>query len=465
MCNSLKWNTIDVKSKFEQLVANFTYEATCQYLEDSDIVEDDFEKILKKLESLLKDDANKNRLNEFLKKIDLGNVFKDHEGELNPKENNISPAQIIYYGVPGAGKSHKIDTEYLDKLKAKFPDKTEREKHFIRVVFHPDYTNADFVGQIMPSVEILRDEAGNIVKDENGKPKTVVKYEFKPGPLAKILARAYNDIENPYYLIIEEINRGNAAAIFGETFQLMDRIEKDDQDYPKGWSAYSVENEEIMREIRKEYFKKNNGGENPSADYWAEHGFDDIEIDGVNITAVEGFRLPPNLSILATMNTSDQNVFTLDNAFQRRFKMELVPNEFGDSAEETVQSDASIGGCNQKWNDFRKKVNEQISTAASSMEDKRLGPWFIKADVTDGTGVINASDFADKVIKYLWDDAFKHDPGKEGKFGFNSFEETRKAFLDCVEKGEKGNSLGSLFEKFDFSRLPETPATEQAEEP
>jgi len=118
---------------------------------------------------------------------------------------NISPTQIIYYGVPGSGKSHKIDEKTKD-----LPDEQK-----MRVVFHPEYTNADFVGQILP------------VQTENG-----LEYPFKAGPFTRILKRALQNPGKPYYLIIEEINRGNAAAIFGDLFQLLDRGSD-------GWSSYA----------------------------------------------------------------------------------------------------------------------------------------------------------------------------------------------------------------------------------
>lgn len=302
-------------------------------------------------------------------------------------------SQIIYYGVPGSGKSHKID----HKFQQDYPDSKERENHTVRVVFHPEYTNADFVGQIMPSI------------NQNGN----VEYKFIPGPFAQILRRAYLNPAEKYCLVIEEINRGNAAAIFGDIFQLLDRFNKDEFDsenkiYSEGWSKYFVTNDFVNWYIRQNVI------ENP--DQVTENGvakIDEKEPKSINIgnlhfSANTGIRLPPNLSIFATMNTSDQNVFALDNAFQRRWDMELVENKFSDNDDE--QKNAVIEVLNQKitWGDFQQTINSFIGEKSnesnlSSMEDKRLGCWFVKAK----DGKIDTDNFKNKVLKYLWDDAFK----------------------------------------------------------
>lgn len=278
-------------------------------------------------------------------------------------------SQIIYYGVPGSGKSHKIDEETEN-----LPDDQK-----MRVVYHPEYTNADFIGQILP------------VMEGNG-----VRYAFKSGAFTKILIEALKNPSKPYYLIIEEINRGNAAAIFGEIFQLLDRGSD-------GWSSYCIMNDYINYEIRKSAPELN----------WTEN---------------TGIRLPPNLSLLATMNTSDQNVFTLDNAFQRRWDMQLVPNECSD----TNQMEATITVANQKitWKDFQQTINSVIGEKAnegglSSMEDKRLGCWFVKAENKE----IKADLFSNKVLKYLWDDAFKFYHQDIFDSEIRNFEELQKSFM------------------------------------
>ena len=333
-------------------------------------------------------------------------IFTDSEIDYENKKS-LTPTQTIYYGVPGSGKSHKIDEETKGL--------TDEQK--IRVVFHPEYTNADFVGQILPKVK-------------NGS----VEYEFKPGPFTKILYRAYHNYNTPYCLIIEEINRGNAAAIFGDVFQLLDRIKKGDtpeningNTFGEGWSKYFVENEFINNYLRSpvEYSKEG---------FTENHDKKSVTFkSGITFSENTGIRLPPNLSIYATMNTSDQNVFTLDNAFQRRWEMELVQNVVDKKDENGIkQMNAKITVNNQSitWEDFQTQINSIIGKKSnegglSSMEDKRLGCWFIKAE----NGVIDEKHFANKVLKYLWDDAFKFCHQEIFESDIKNFEELQNRFL------------------------------------
>ena len=266
---------------------------------------------------------------------------------------------ILLYGVPGAGKSHRIAKQYCAD-----------SRRIERVVFHPDYTYSDFVGQILPRVV-----DGNL------------KYIFTPGPFTKMVEKAWKDPGNHYYLIIEEINRGNAPAIFGEIFQLLDR--KDDDNYPDdviGESEYGISNYDVAEII---------------------YGNPEHEV-----------KIPSNMFVLATMNTADQNVFTLDTAFQRRWKLEHIPNKFvfkeGSHAMDAIQ------GSSIDWGTFATVINDQIieiNRNISSSEDKRLGVYFVKKNE------LEAHIFAEKVLKYLWDDAFKMD--KEAVFDpkFGSLEE------------------------------------------
>ncbi|WP_300189522.1 AAA family ATPase [Fibrobacter sp.] len=300
----------------------------------------------------------------------------------------FTPSQIIYYGVPGCGKSNKIREQLKDVP----------EKNKVRVVFHPEYTNAEFIGQILPVT--------------NGG----IRYEFTPGPFTQIIKRAYLSPNEHFYLVIEEINRGNAAAIFGDTFQLLDRLKAGETDslgndpanaavntFTEGWSQYFVQNDDVNAYIRKatklddgSYQERNDG-----------EPIEEIKIKDIHFNANTAIRLPPNLSILATMNTSDQNVFTLDNAFQRRFDMELVRNEF-DLTKPAVnaQYNAEIDDTGIKWGQFWGWINAKITSTLkglSSTEDKRLGVWF----VSNVGGIIDDKVFAEKVLKFLWDDVFK----------------------------------------------------------
>lgn len=335
--------------------------------------------------------------------------YMDEGLEIENNEINIiksspstqPPKQAIFYGVPGSGKSYKID-EITKNL-------SEEQK--IRVVFHPEYTNADFVGQILPCLT------------SDG-----IEYRFKAGPFSRILKKAYQNPDKPHYLIIEEINRGNAAAIFGDLFQLLDRDSE-------GWSSYKIENLDINSFIRSK--------DSTYSDAKIESS---VNVGGYTWTENTGIRLPPNLSLLATMNTSDQNVFTLDNAFQRRWDMELVPN----SCDDKTQMDASISikGKTITWKSFQSKINEVIAekgneSGFSSMEDKRLGCWFIKNN-EEG---IDPEKFANKVLKYLWDDAFKFNRSEIFIDEVKNFEELKNLFV-----GDKGFEI---FKDINFDFEPQ----------
>lgn len=300
-----------------------------------------------------------------------------------------SGSNVLLYGVPGSGKSWTIEHEYCKK-----------GTNVERLVFHPDYTYSDFIGQILPNV------------DEEGQ----VSYKFTPGPFTNILHDAYNNPEKEYILIIEEINRGNAPAIFGEVFQLLDRKtelrEADDDGYPIGTSEYGITNANIAKIVYGDARHK--------------------------------VRIPSNLSIIGTMNTSDQNVFTLDTAFQRRWEMRLIENNF-EHVDRSL-ADAEILDTGVTWQTFCTEINNIIvgnNARMTSAEDKRLGAYFVHlkdlmyndemGNLSDGeydalrkkeqSGTITETEkdrlyairsamkqnrkFPEKVIKYLWDDAFK----------------------------------------------------------
>lgn len=318
----------------------------------------------------------------------------------------FKPSQIIYYGVPGCGKSKKI-TDLLEAAKQN-GEIADEESQVERVVFHPEYTNADFVGQVMPVV----------------KPGEGVNYDFVAGPFSRILARAYANPAKPYFLIIEEINRGNAASIFGEIFQLLDRHKKGESDsvggntYTAGWSKYFVNHVDVNGIIRKEI---------SASDYTTE------EKPVIHFTANTAIRLPPNFSIYATMNTCDQNVFTLDNAFKRRFDSELIQNSL-DGENHREQRETKIEGTNVTWGEFWAKINELILDNHSSMtstEDKRLGAYFIVGEEKCKDGLIyreiSKKLFGEKVLEYLWNDAFKYKRK-------NIFQDDCKSIEQLVEK-------------------------------
>lgn len=260
------------------------------------------------------------------------------------KYNRLSGGKNrLLYGVPGCGKSWTIKNEICKDVNEFFIE---------RVVFHPDYTYSDFVGQILPKVS------------EDG-----VDYKFSPGPFTNIVKKAYENPSEEFFLIIEEINRGNAPAIFGDIFQLLDRLKKDDDGFKKGTSEFGVTNSEIADEVYKDEKRK--------------------------------VRIPSNLNIIATMNTSDQNVFTLDTAFKRRWHMEMIENNFN----KPKFKDTPIQNSDISWKVFGTAINEIIledSNSTLSSEDKRLGAYFV-----DEEDLSSRKLFAEKVLMYLWDDVFK----------------------------------------------------------
>lgn len=349
------------------------------------------------------------------------------------KDRISTGCNVLLYGVPGSGKSWTINHEY-----------SNNESKIERLVFHPDYTYSDFIGQILPNVA------------ENGQ----VSYKFTPGPFTNILREAYNNPKVEYILIVEEINRGNAPAIFGEVFQLLDRklevlTNGNDDGFPIGTSEYGINNLSIAEEM-----------------YGKDRKHDKV-------------RIPSNLSIIATMNTSDQNVFTLDTAFQRRWNMRLIENSFENA--NNMLADAKILDTTITWKTFCTEINKIIIENSARMptaEDKRLGIYFVHySDLTfdarmqdleeydilrkkENNDILSCDEkvqiaeiraaikqnrkFPEKVIKYLWDDAFKFN--REMIFDTNkykSLEEVIKAFMYAKDftrfqifKGEVINIIG-----------------------
>lgn len=289
--------------------------------------------------------------------------------------------QIVYFGAPGTGKSFSIDK--------KMEDESISDEFQSRVIFYPDYTYGDFVGCLRPK------------KDATG-----VDYKFIAGPLTKLLMTAFENPREKVYLIIEEINRGSAAAVFGDLFQLLDRDKK-------GRSKYAIKNEDMCSiftssPLLSPFFSDGN--------VW----------------------FPSNFNLLCTMNTADQNVFVLDSAFKRRFHMKYVPIDYSvfdtqkelndyltettvfngtedlvsmfDTSElrDTVNQLNREDKLKRNWPTFATLVNATIDIINKNegdqiSEDKKLGPFYVLLDEID-----DKSKFADKVLYYLKQDVFKY---------------------------------------------------------
>jgi len=294
--------------------------------------------------------------------------------------------QQIYYGAPGTGKSKTIkDLTFGESV--------------IRTTFHPDSDYASFVGTYKPITEEvdLRDCNGKKVIDEETNEVVTeerIAYKFIPQAFLEAYVKAWKKLgsSKKQFLIIEEINRGNCAQIFGDLFQLLDRNEYGFSDYP------IVADKDMQKYLEKEF------------EGWEITNKDEInqlygEANMVNlIMKGERLVLPSNLYIWATMNTSDQSLFPIDSAFKRRWDWKYVPIREGRDKETNAPLNWYIntGDKQYKWWSFISKVNELIGSLTNS-EDKKLGYFFCKAK----DGEIDADLFVSKVIFYLWNDVFK----------------------------------------------------------
>lgn len=322
---------------------------------------------------------------------------KEKTSVVNFNFNNIKndAENKIFFGVPGCGKSYHIEHEKLGKEKG-----TGKYKNYaavIRTTFYQDYSNTDFVGQILPKIS----------KDENG--KDIVEYIFNPGPFTLALIQAISNPTKKVALVVEEINRGNAPAIFGDIFQLLDRDEN-------SVSEYGIVNVGII-------------------DYLNAYEF---TVDGKKVKYhFEEIRIPGNLDIFATMNTSDQNVYTLDTAFTRRWSKERIPNK----VEGHTISKKFVPNLNVAWGAFLKGINSCISNNLERLqinEDKQLGAFFIKEsdliEKPEDSTEEKARSFAYKVLEYLWDDVSKLEHSVIFGVEYNTFE---KLVDDFVSDGAK----------------------------
>ena len=287
--------------------------------------------------------------------LDISNVKDDSVGKSSEYSFLLDGKweQKIYYGTPGSGKSWTIKRKYeLTLIDGVYEKDLDKAKRVVRTTFHPDMDYAQFVGCYKP------------VKDKTDSNKIV--YDFTPQAFTEAYVKAWSNT-GMYYLVIEEINRGNCAQIFGDLFQLLDR-NKD------GYSEYPIKADHDLREYLEEHLPEDS------------EGIKDGKLC-----------LPPNLSIIASMNTSDQSLFPMDSAFKRRWAWEYVPIDYNNV--ESSQFEITIGDESYSWHKFLEAVNEKIKKVTSS-EDKQMGNFFIKASVDE-------KEFCDKVMFYLWSEVGK----------------------------------------------------------
>ena len=296
----------------------------------------------------------KNNYLKFLKEL----LIEDKK--THSKSPKVNPVNKIYFGAPGTGKSYQItqDLKDVDLIFQK------------RVTFHPEYDNASFVGGYKPITDINGD----------------IKYEFVPQIFTNIYVEACNDSKHQYYLIIEEINRGNCAEIFGELFQLLDR-NKDYKITPSNELINYLNNNISNSEFYKE----------------------------------GKMLLPDNLSVLATMNTSDQSLFPMDSAFKRRWEWEYIPINYSKDPNKNKSAlyKIKIGLELIDWIVFIESINRKIQSNKNLGMDKCIGNYFIEPDSSNN---ITLDKFIYKVLFYLWNDVFKDEP-KDSIFGDKSYQD------------------------------------------
>lgn len=327
-----------------------------------------------------------NKYKEFLSKQNLNETKLKYNTSLECDK----PYNLIIFGAPGTGKSYKINQDKEELLKD--------GGAFERVTFHPDYSYANFVGTYKPVPYI------------DGEGKEAITYEYVPGPFMRVYVNALKngrtDDVKPYVLIIEEINRANVAAVFGDVFQLLDRNEN-------GVSEYPIQASEDM----KKYLAKELGG---------------IPSDYSKI------KIPNNMFIWATMNSADQGVFPMDTAFKRRWDFTYLGIDDND-AEICGKYVLLSAKQSQKveWNKLRKAINNFLAKEKIN-EDKQLGPYFIAKNIVvpkSGDEISRdkfISAFKNKVIMYLFEDAAK--------------QKRSKIFEGCKDSGTRYSEICKAFD-------------------
>ena len=339
--------------------------------------------------------SNKEKEINILKKKLEPNLKDDIINPKIKKINIIPHKQLILFGCPGTGKSHKVNNQYCEELSV-----DNNSENCIRTVFHPEYDYGDFMGKLLP-----------ITKNNK------VEYNYYPGHFMKALIASYKNIlasvnnkkvewgeVKNVCLIIDELNRGNTSSIFGNVFQLLDRNNNGEK---KGWSTYGVSIADIEFEKLIDELGFNRVYENESIFF--RHNYKNLDIkDSLNIKDLEDLiknyldiqssnkiKIPPNLSILCTMNNADTSIYQLDNAFKRRWDMEYVDihNEIENRKIEN----------NTNWKQFVDNINKFISKNANQLknvEDKLIGYYFI------GEEIIKKESIKNKLMFYLWDTVF-----------------------------------------------------------
>ncbi|WP_200955616.1 AAA family ATPase [Massilia sp. Root418] len=304
------------------------------------------------------------------------------------------PRQLILFGSPGTGKSHKVEAEIAPAL---------HQPATIKTVFHPEYTYGDFMGRLMPLSE----------------PDGRVSYRYYPGHFLQALAEALRRYHQApagtqardVLLVIDEINRGNSAAIFGTVFQLLDR--NDD-----GWSSYEVNISDMEQDALLKLMGVHRCARQPGRYEWDDEGGGRADLPelfkgNLAFVAERKIKLPPNLHLVGTMNTSDESIYYMDSAFKRRWSWEYMPL---DGVPQSVPIETLEEA---DWRQFVNKLNAFLRRHTASIrkvEDKQIGYYFIRAR----DGKVAHSDIQHKLMFFLWDTVFARDKRPlEDLFGDN----------------------------------------------
>ena len=328
---------------------------------------------------------------------------------LNTNKKSINkPRQRIFFGAPGTGKSYKLNKE---------AERNFNKNNISRVTFHPNYNYGNFIGTFKPFPKIKNDNE-------------TITYTYVPGILTKLLIKALNNPKEDFLLIIEEINRANTAAVFGDFFQLLDRDKN-------GNSEYDI----VVSEDLKLLFSKNKISKNINTECLEAIQHDEISVAEENPPYNQTdfkLKLPSNFYIWATMNSADQGVMPLDTAFKRRWEFEYIginaAYEISKSKFDTYEFKVNENEL-ARWNDFRVKINEILSKCHVP-EDKLLGPYFISKSILESGNPDKINNtIKNKVLMYLYEDVGKHHRRKIFKEGKReTYSKLCKAFDENCEK-------------------------------
>lgn len=367
------------------------------------------------------------KLDEMHYRLNFGfNEFPVDKVDSKPTPLLNAPLQQIFFGAPGTGKSHTIK-----KVCGVYD-------HF-RITFHPDTDYSQFVGSYKPITTkeplfaTIGTNAVPLTHGETGEPLTAnkISYTYVAQPFLKAYVKAWQEMQKeepqPVFLVIEEINRGNCAQIFGDIFQLLDRNENGFSDYPITTDA----------DLQKELAKAFAGLEIPNAEA-INSQYDGMDVVG-QVKKGSHLLLPNNLYIWATMNTSDQSLFPIDSAFKRRWDWKYI--KIADSG---LGYRIAVNGKEYDWWQFIEAVNAQIGID-TDQEDKKLGYFFAKtAKNNEDKYIISADKFLSKVLFFLYNDVYK-DLGLDNKM-FVGEEGKPMSFADYFD--HHGNTIEPKVELF-----------------